>query len=520
MKNALRISAMILMSVMLLFAVGIFIPKAFAEDVPTSEEEPTSPPPSSTPEETPSTRDPAEVEREIQESKQKEKESIEASVKASVESSIADSVAEEERKKASESESARQSSIEESSSIRASQEESIRESESVEQSVKASVEESRSVAISESESASVAEAIRTIDAAGGFKVRVHLANVAVPDGFMLAKDSTTFGQETEAFYSTNYRIYVFYAAKDELFSYYVYDRLHQTLFPYVTLSDPDGNQLIVSVPSSQSELVGTYKNDVNIAFSGGNGQTMTVPGWIVYDRNKDEAALLYLVDRQGQGGFYVYDDKNGSITLLSWDEYEKKLDEADAEKTASEEESTEATEASVTEETETEATQSEEDLRKGFLADYLIWIIIIAVIIVLVIIAIVVVFFMSKQQEAEESAVDFNEADGSENGRKAYGSSYSNTHYPDPDPFDYDFENAFPDEMDVSKEDGADGSDDTIDTTYETVIFSEDEENFLRHRSGERTPAGTNRRKVRDAFADSLDEDDFEVIDFDSKKTR
>lgn len=499
MKNGLRITTVIIMALVLLFGIGVFMPRVFAADASENEgEEPQVDP----------------------------EESIRASIEESIRASIE---AEEASKRASSEEASRQSS--EEASKKASEEESSKEASSIaesasiaeseEQSRQASIAASQSEAISLSESASVEEAIRTIELAG-CKVRVHLNNVAVPDGFMLAKDTTTFGEEVEAFYSTNYHIYVFYASENDIFSYYVYDKLHDKMFPYVTLSDPKGNQLICTVPSSTNELVGTYKSDINVTFKGANGQTLAVPGWLVYDKELNETAVIYLTDREGKSGFYVYQNVNGAISLLPWDEYEAKLDETEEETETTEAETT--TEAVVTEigTSETEAPEEE----RSFLDDYLIWIIIIAVIIVLIIAAIIVVFFMSKKQEAEEGALGFEADEEDREKLPRYDSSYSNQSKYDPDPFDYSFENSFPDEMEVEAEKEP-AEDDPIDTTYNTVMFTEEDKAFLNgnrpvsERIRDTRPAAkAEAENHRKAFDESLEDEDFEVVDFGSDRKK
>ncbi|MBQ6680330.1 MAG: hypothetical protein IJM76_10015 [Lachnospiraceae bacterium] len=359
------------------------------------------------------------------------KESSKASQEAADESSRKES--EEASRKASEEESR---SIEES--IKASESESASIEESERQS---SIEESESIerSIEESESEEEAKKVH-ID---GYTVFADLKGIKAPEGFFADTDEETYDKPVEAFYSAAFKEYVYYAEKAEKKGYYVYNRMKDSLIPFVTFSGAGGNKYIVSAPDTAKDLPATVRRETRVDVGSLSAGSTIVPGFTADGADGKSVVILYLISDKGEGSYYIYDNTGGSITLTPYVE-----PEPESETETEEEETTEET-TSESEEESVEPTKEPGGSGIGVLRNYLIWLIIIGVIIVLLIVAIIVVSRMSRRQEAEENELDLNKNVFDRTPAEEFESSYSPKASNGVEPFETSFENAFPEEMHV-----------------------------------------------------------------------
>ena len=273
----------------------------------------------------------------------------------------------------------------------------------------------------------------------GYKVYKKLKGISAPKNFVAANDPSTFEEPVEAFYSTVYGTFLYYAENNGEGGYYMYDRGRDTMFSYVSLSDAEGNSFVAAAPADKSEisdeLIG--QTEVNL---GTLSNPLRVPAWLVNCPDESDATVLYLLKSNGTSGYYVYDNAEG-ITLTPWEEYKK---EHNAQSDNNENGDKNVEPVSTEEET------PEKD-KGGFFRKNLIWIVIIAAILLLLIIAVFVVYKMSRRQEAMEIDEERRERRSAQEKnrtyRKQYDSSYTNDHTEDLEPFDISFENAFPDEL-------------------------------------------------------------------------
>ena len=273
----------------------------------------------------------------------------------------------------------------------------------------------------------------------GFQVYKKLKGVSVPKNFVAANDPSTFEEPVEAFYSTVYGTFLYYAENNGEGGYYLYDRGRDTMFPYVSLSDAGGNSYVAAAPVDKSEiseeLIG--QTEVNL---GTLSNPQRVPAWLVKCPDGSDATVLYLLKSNGTSGYYVFDNAEG-ITLTPWEEYKK-----DHNSEGDDEDSTDTKAEPIPAETDAPEKDS-----MGFLRKNLIWVVIIAAILLLLIIAVFVVYKMSRRQEAMEIDEERRERKPVQSkrqaSRKPYDSSYTNDHTEDLEPFDISFENAFPDEL-------------------------------------------------------------------------
>ena len=275
----------------------------------------------------------------------------------------------------------------------------------------------------------------------GYQVYKKLRGVSVPKNFVAANDPSTFEVPIEAFYSTVYGTFLYYAENNGEGGYYLYDRSRDTMFPYVSLSDAEGNSYVAAAPLDKSEiedeLIG--QTEVNL---GTLSNPQRVPAWLVKCPDESDATVLYLLKSNGTSGYYVFDNAEG-ITLTPWEEYKREHQSKSID--------------DETDDTKEEPLPSNDEKPEkdgmGFLQKNLIWVVIIAAILLLLIIAVFVVYRMSRRQEAMEIDEERRERRTAQNrnqnrsARKQYDSSYTNDHTEDLEPFDISFENAFPDEL-------------------------------------------------------------------------
>ncbi len=460
-----------------------------------------------------------------------------------------------------------------------SEAESIRQSESE----SASEQESRSQAQAEAEAARLSETLEV----DGYHIRTHVYDLNGPEGFILANDPQTFDQEVEAFYNTAYRTYAYYAEKNGEWRYYVYNQLRKTLIPLLLITGPDGSTYIANAPMRTNEIPGTYQSELLLDIVSQNGEVCSVPGFLVKDMEDNLVTLVCMTKEGGSRAFFVYDNQNGALMLTPWSEYEEKITGTSSPET--EEPSIETQPSSETQSlpplNSSVSPQTADDKASGesgflnFVKDYAVWLIILLAILILIIIAIIVVRKMSRNQDAIEKRLDREEEE--DYGDSSYTGSYNQKKVQDPEPFDIDFEDAFPDELQVRKKaspktpvkkkaDAASFEEETDDLQirYDRELRRrayevEEEERREIERASEREEAAKRRiaarkaaedarkaeeeayrayekaeeeRKLREEeekrlqeeafrkkqnrerFRSLLDEDDFEVIDFSQKK--
>lgn len=431
---------------------------------------------------------------------------MKAENKAKVESSQKESSEAESRSKA-ESEAARKSREEsEAASKSASESASRSEAEA------SSIEESRKAA--EESSRYAAQTIRV----GSYDLYLHVSGTVAPEGFTNSKDEDHFSEPVECFYSSRFKTYAYYAKKNSENNYYLYNELKDDLIPFVTFTGAGGVSYLVLAPEHDTELPEEVLKSTTINLSTiTSTSSMIVPAWIAKDVEGAERTLLYLASDDGARNFFVYESKNGAVTLTEWEKF-------NLEETESTEESSEETEEETTEKTTVEETTTAAPEKKGgLMKNYVIWLVIIGAIIALLIAAIVVVFYMGRKQDAEEAALDddedpdteteTDEGDGFITGNfeddfQPYDSSYTRPEQDDLEPFDISFEDAFPDEMGLKKEVDAEAP-----VQEEVRTPGKLNGTFGGAAAKPLDPDGLTDSELDEYLAD----DDFEVIDFSRK---
>ncbi len=405
----------------------------------------------------------------------------------------------------------------ESESVKKSQEESEAQSKSESASESMSLAESSSIEASrkaaEESSKYAAQTIRV----GSYDLYLHVSGTAAPENFTTSKDSDTFSEPVECFYSSKFKTYAYYAKKNGDNNYYLYNKLADDLIPFVTFTGAGGVNYLVMAPDDDFDLPDEVitATSVNLA-TVTSAASMIVPAWIAEDIEGAERTLLYLASDDGTRKFFVYESKNGAVTLTEWEKF-------NAEEETTEEETTEetTTEKETTEEsTVVVSTTAAPEKKSGLLKNYVIWLVIIGVIILLLIVAIVVVFVMGRKQEEAEAALDDEDEElpdedegdgfitgGPDDDFQPYESSYTRPEQDDLEPFDISFEDAFPEEMGLKN------------TAAEEIrIDVKPGPGKLNGTFGGAAAKPAN----PDAFTDTelddfLSEDDFEVIDFSKK---
>lgn len=328
-----------------------------------------------------------------------------------------------------------------------------------------SIEASESESASISESESISQSIEFEQNAcpyGNYVILYDLSETEPPmDGFVLANDTTTFDKKVKAYYSTTYRMFVYYAEeKGGTPGFYVLNPMDETLTPFVTVTDSEGNVFIPSGAPSITAIPGVYKANVFMDVSPKKDNTAHAPGFIITDQTGEQLILLYLNSADGKRDFYVYENSGDSPKITRFIDYE-------GEKGIS------------IEETEEEIpTKPATDDDEGILNNSFIWFLIIGIIIAIIAAALILVFIISKKQEKEEAELNEDDEE-SEDGEdfddfrefrdhdevvnapqtpveteddvpfdaSSYSNSSSMDSNIDSEPFNVDFENAFPDEV-------------------------------------------------------------------------
>ncbi|MBR6405412.1 MAG: hypothetical protein IKS18_04360 [Lachnospiraceae bacterium] len=455
---------------------------------------------------------------------------------SSEEASIASSISESE-------------SIEES--VKISESESIEESKSLEESSRlAELEEmSRQASIAQSEK----EAAR-IDV-DGYLIYVYLKGINTPAGFTRANDTRTFDIATESFYSSKFRIYAYYADKDGVGGYYVYDELHNSMIPFVSFNGSDGKSYIVSAPTDASELPKEVIGETRVSLSVPGAQSSSVvPGWNVEDKEGKLVPLLYLAGDDATRSFFAYQETDSGISMIPWKEFREnqKKTEEESSDTETETDTTETETESITMTVlPTPETSAAQDQPGSLLGNYILWIVVAALVVMLLVAAVIIVVQMSRKQDAEEREIDFEEIPEdddlfSEDDDDFLDQDRFDTAYTQEDnelrPFDFSFEDAFPEEMGVSphREEiapepvegeiidpepfGAEPLDPASDEadSYEEVRVRvrrteiRDTEVYVKRKTGK--DVRNNPESSTPSVYQEVLQDDFEVVDFDSKR--
>ncbi len=471
-------------------------------------------------------------------------EALSSSAEESIKNSESESASISEAESISESES-----IEES--VKISESESIEESKSLEESSRlAELEEmSRQASIAQSEK----EAAR-IDV-DGYLIYVYLKGINTPAGFTRANDTRTFDIATESFYSSKFRIYAYYADKDGVGGYYVYDELHNSMIPFVSFNGSDGKSYIVSAPTDASELPKEVIGETRVSLSVPGAQSSSVvPGWNVEDKEGKLVPLLYLAGDDATRSFFAYQETDSGISMIPWKEFREnqKKTEEESSDTETETDTTETETESITMTVlPTPETSAAQDQPGSLLGNYILWIVVAALVVMLLVAAVIIVVQMSRKQDAEEREIDFEEIPEdddlfAEDDDDFLDQDRFDTAYTQEDnelrPFDFSFEDAFPEEMGVSphREEiapepvegeiidpepfGAEPLDPASDEadSYEEVRVRvrrteiRDTEVYVKRKTGK--DVRNNPESSTPSVYQEVLQDDFEVVDFDSKR--
>lgn len=387
------------------------------------------------------------------------------------------------------------------------------------------VEESESASVAESESVSEQESIeesianeRAAYQYGAYKIIYDLSEVGSPyPGFVFAKDNTSFPKTVQGFYSTKYRIFVYYAEYLNTKDYYVKNVMEDSLIPFTVIENSRGIRYIVSAPGGINEVPGIYKAQIYQNVENYEGLSRRVPCYIVEDQGGEELKLLCLLTDDGRRDYYVYEVLSDRVRLVSYTDYEK------------------AKGYSVEDTTESERSFSPETPgeNEGFLKNYIVWILIGGIILAIIIAALVLVFIMTKKQENAEALID--EDDHSEDDDfnefndfveevepevpfdiSSYSNPTSDDRKAEGESFDVSFENAFPDEVSIvvkkeSRESG-DGSSEKEGTINRVFDFTFDFQGDPSASDPEETSKIDQTESEKKASSEKLCDADFEEI--------
>jgi len=284
-------------------------------------------------------------------------------------------------------------------------------------------------------------------------------DVQIPQGFILAYDTQRFARQLQAFYSSSYSIFVYHGSKDGAEGYYIYDKLNDTLMDFVLLQNrQEETPYIVIQPVRLSTVPGILKGQTTVEVTNCfDAAVVSVPAFSVVDAGGNNVTVLYLASANNTSEYYVYSDERGIPVLTEWNEYAKNvvIKETSIEKTTetekatkkekTTEEKTSTTAASTTRtESATSVQETEPLVSASIFKKPLTWGLIVLGLFFLVLITVLIVFRINKRQDEEEAelAPDFDSFrnDG-------FGSNYQQGGGPDLQPFDVNFEDAFPEEM-------------------------------------------------------------------------
>ena len=233
---------------------------------------------------------------------------------------------------------------------------------------------------------------------GSYLVETDISKVVPPVNFIRANDVSNFDRTVGCFYSTDYRVFVYYASADEVeYSYYVLDPIAKDLLPFVTFPGSGSKSYIVTSPSAIKSIPGVYRHQVDVELKFASSDPITVRGFETVDDSGETLVLLYLSDENGDRQFFVYKTSGDSVELTEYTRYEEQ-------KKGSAVPSTERT-LPPSSEPSTSAPGRLPIPRAT------IWLVIIGVVLFLLIVAFVIVFIMSKHQEAKEAELELEEAE-------------------------------------------------------------------------------------------------------------
>ena len=330
-----------------------------------------------------------------------------------------------------------EASFREGSTEQESSSEEPSESESESGTADESGAESGSEDPSESESESESSFEDTHMYVGDYILTTDLSGLDVPEGLILAYDTTTFNKVVQTYYNTNYGVYVYYATIYDEPGLFLYNKPKDSMMPYAVIST-DADSYLVSSALSYNDVPGEFQSEKSLNI--GNlvgGSTLFVPCYRVLDVNGKTVTLLYLIGQNSmRKGFYVYDQtETGGVQLLRWQDYERaQISESDAptETEPPTDPPTEATKptARPTEppttaapETVPEPTQSTLERALKFINRYAVWFTAIGAVVLLLIISLILVAYFNREQEEEEEGLDLPDDDDGPDGRSGYSQS-------------------------------------------------------------------------------------------------
>ena len=290
---------------------------------------------------------------------------------------------------------------------------------------------------------------------GDYEIETDVSEIVPPTGFIRAKDAMNFDRTVGSFYSTDYKLFVYYASKDGKHGFYVNDPMNRNLIPFVTFAGTGNRDFVVTGAESEKSIPGIFREQIELSLKFVEGSSATVPGYLVIDADGNTIKLIHLNSNLAESGFYVYSDDNGIVSLTEYEKYaEKESDDGNQ---------------SFTIEPSTEKAGREGISRTA------VWLIIIGVILLLLIAAIVTVAIMSKHQQEEEDSIDDeeDEFDGEDDAPYPEDeepveefdlSPYHNTPPAEPEgakkEFEFNFEDAFPEESAEAKKPVKDNTND------------------------------------------------------------
>lgn len=247
---------------------------------------------------------------------------------------------------------------------------------------------------------------------GDYTIDAHIVGVTPPERFILANDTTSFSTVVEAFFSTSYRQFVYYAEKDGKYDYCVKDPVSKNLFPLVTFLSDSVSYMVIA-PENVRDIPGIYRNEDYISVNVAKTQkVIRIPSFNIIDDNGAEVTLLYLSSENGKADFYVYSSDKGLSGVITYDAYNKGKGES-------------------------KASESQSDTppkKTSGVTSIQLWIIIISILLFLLIMILIVVFVLSKRKENADDDDEFIDDD-------------DEAEEEDEKPFDLNFENTFPEEM-------------------------------------------------------------------------
>lgn len=137
-------------------------------------------------------------------------------------------------------------------------------------------------------------------------------NISAPDGFQ--KTTVTYkNEEVPAFTSLTQNVTLFYL-DDGLGgqgSFYIYDSQKDTVYPYISLNNPSGSYILLSADETVTAPDGYQSTTVSLSNGSTESIATSVTAWVTGDST--EFFLLYVLNSEGEKGFYQYDSKERTL---------------------------------------------------------------------------------------------------------------------------------------------------------------------------------------------------------------